>query len=182
MQGEAEPGEGVIPPDASADATALAGQVHDELAAVDRVLEMATAGSRYPHRIVAVEVEPASSEQSEKLSPPAALEPTLDLVRAEVRRAPLLDLAGELRELMTSDYLEPTPVLDAVESILAELARLERDGRWGRTFAERDRLRLRISAGEHAGDGVGGLHWAMWWALMEELDRLQALEATSEPS
>ncbi|MDQ4130843.1 MAG: hypothetical protein M3133_07640, partial [Actinomycetota bacterium] len=68
-----------------------------------------------------------------------------------------------------------------VEALLHELEGLEREGRWGRTFAERDRLRLRIADGEHAGDFVGGLHWAMWWALMEELDRLQALEAASAP-
>lgn len=149
--------------------------------AVDRVLQLAFESGFRPARIVVVEVEPASSEPSENLSPPLAdaLEAALDLIRAEIRRAPLLDLASELRDLMASDALEPTPVVEAVEALLAELAGLEREGRWGRTFAERDRLRLRISTGEHAGDFVGGLHWAMWWALMEELDRLQALEATS---
>lgn len=157
--------------------------VRSSPAAVDRLVATVTASSVSPPRIVVVEIEPASSEPSEKLTPEvaAALKPVIDLIAAEVRRAPLLDLAGELRELMTSGFLEPTPVVDAVESLLAELSKLEREGRWGRTFAERDRLRLRISSGEHAGDGVSGLHWAMWWTLMEELDRLQALEATSGP-
>ncbi|MDP8928324.1 MAG: hypothetical protein M3O70_07035 [Actinomycetota bacterium] len=153
------------------------------LAAVDHVLEVASAGDT-PTRIVVVEVEVANLEPSEQLSPPVeeAVEAALDRVRAEVRRVPLLDLAGQVRDFMTSEPLDPTPVVEAVEALLAELAVLEREGRWGRTFAERDRLKLRISSGEHAGDGVGGLHWAMWWALIEELDRLQALEAVSHRS
>ncbi len=153
-------------------------------AAPDHELHLALESGLGSARTVVVEVEPASVEPGGELSPQVegAWEAALEAIRAEIRRAPLLDLAQELRDFMTVDPLEPTPVVEAVEALLRELEGLEREGRWGRTFAERDRLRLRISDGEHAGDFVGGLHWAMWWALMEELDRLQALEATSGPS
>ncbi len=45
---------------------------YSELVAVDRVLGIATTSSLSPPRIVVIEVEPASSEPSEKLSPKVA--------------------------------------------------------------------------------------------------------------
>ncbi|HEX2026869.1 MAG TPA: hypothetical protein VHF25_02595, partial [Nitriliruptorales bacterium] len=130
-------------------------------------------------RLVVVHVEPPRAGPTDSAPPPVGqgLEEALQVVRAEIRRGPLLDLTRQVREVMASEQLERTPIVESVEALLDHLAMLERDGRWHRTFAERDRLRLRISTGEHAGDGVMGLHWALWWALIEELDRLQAVEA-----
>ncbi len=44
----------------------------------------------------------------------------------------------------------------------------------------RDELRLRIARGE-TGEGMDQLDWTLWWALIEELDRLQAVEAAQAP-
>ncbi len=59
--------------------------------------------------------------------------------------------------------------------LLDELELLDREGRFGAAFDLRDRLRDEISAG-HTPEGMMGLDWGLWWALVEELDRLQPLE------
>ena len=56
---------------------------------IDLVLEVAAGLGALPPRAIAIEVEPAQIESSEKLSPEAeaALEQALDLVREELARA-----------------------------------------------------------------------------------------------
>ena len=66
--------------------------------------------------------------------------------------------------------------LTTMTDLLAELELLEREGRWGRGFALRDRLRLAIAAGE-VSEGMEHRDWGLWWAMIEEMDRLEALEA-----
>lgn len=148
---------------------------------VDLVLDVATGFGVLPKRTVTIEFEPVLPGPSESLSDEAqaALETALELVRAEARRAPLLQLADEIRERLAERRLEPSPALEALEALLGELETLEREGRWGRTFAERDRLRLRISMGE-TGEGMDHLDWGQWWALLEELDRIEQAEAVAE--
>jgi len=147
---------------------------------IDLVIQVAAGLGALPARTVAVEVEPVGTESAQSLSALAAsgLEAALELVRAEVRRAPLLGLADQLRERAAGCRLEPAPApaLDTLERLLAELDILDRDGRWGRSFALRDRLRLQIAAGE-TGAGMDHLDWGLWWTLIEELDRLEPLEA-----
>ena len=149
---------------------------------VDLVVDVAGGLGALPARTVIVDIEPANTEPSENLSPEAsaALEGALELVRAEVRRSPLLALAERIGASLDRRRLEPSPALDALEGLLGELARLDHEGRWGATFALRDRLRLRISEGE-TGYGMDHLDWGLWWALIEELDRLQPLEVSAEP-
>lgn len=149
-------------------------------AGLEAALEDVAGLDAAPDRTVVVQVEPPRADLTDRTSREGrqGLEEALEVVRAEIRRGPLLELTRQVREVMASEPLEPTPVVESVEALLGALALLERDGRWNRTFAERDRLRLRIATGEHAGDRVMGLHWALWWALIEELDRLQAVEAT----
>ncbi|SDY56859.1 hypothetical protein SAMN05661080_03893 [Modestobacter sp. DSM 44400] len=152
---------------------AVTGYVHPDL-----VVEVAAALGALPPRTVAVEVEPAVTGSGEGLSRPATagLEVALDLVRAEVRRAPLLTLAGELWPLVGDDRLADSTALTALRALLEELAGLDRDGRWGRTFACRDQLKLGIA--QNAGSaGMDHRDWGLWWALVEELDRLEAVEA-----
>ncbi len=152
---------------------AVTGYVH-----VDLLVEVASGFEALPARTVAVEVEPAHVGPGEGLSPSAsdALEQALRLVRDEVRRAPLLALADVLRGLVQGDRLEPSPALEALRALLDELAGLDEDGRWGRAFALRDRMRLAI-AGSSSSEGMDHRDWGLWWALLEELDRLEALEA-----
>ncbi len=152
---------------------AVTGYVH-----LDLIVDIATGLGALPPRTVAIEVEPEKTSSGEGLSPSAqlGLEAALILVRTEVRRAPLLRLAAELRTLVEGDRLEPSASRDALRQLLDELTHLDREGRWGHTFALRDRLRLGI-AGALSSEGMDHRDWALWWGLLEEVDRLEAVEA-----
>jgi hypothetical protein len=147
--------------------------------AIRILLDVANGLGVLPARVVTIELEPVLLEPVDGLSPEAevAMSTLVDLVRAEVRRAHVLDLAGELRGLLDDGHLEPGPAVEALRALLDELDVLDREGRWGRTFAERDRLRYTIASGESS-EGMTHLDWGLWWTLIEELDRLQPLEAT----
>ncbi len=147
---------------------------------IDLVLEVAAGFDVLPARTIAIEVEPALTDPSDQLSAQAetALDEALDLVRAEVRRGPLLELVPMIREALADGHVGPSPALDATDALLGELEILDREGRWGGTFRERDRLRLRIGMGETS-EGMTHEDWGLWWALIEELDRLQQLEVAS---
>jgi len=151
---------------------AVTGYVHPDL-----VVEIATAFGHLPPRTVAIEVEPEQTGSGEGLSPLAAagLEDALDLVRAEVRRAPVLALADDLRALIDGDRLEESTALAALRLLLDELVLLDREGRWGRTFALRDRFTLGITEGASS-EGMDHRDWALWWTLIEELNRVEAAE------
>ncbi len=152
---------------------AVTGYVHPDL-----VVEVASGFGALPTRTVVIEVEPALTGSGEGLSASAtaALDTALELVRAEVRRAPLLDLAAQLRPLVDGDRLQDSTSLTALRELLVELEQLDRDGRWGRSFAVRDQLKWAIATGASA-EGMDHRDWALWWTLIEELDRLEAAEA-----
>ena len=152
---------------------AVTGYVH-----VDLIIDVASGFGVLPTRTVVIEVEPADTSSGEGLSvsAQAGLETALDLVRLEVRRFPVLRLADDMATLVEGDRLEPSASRDSLRQLLGELALLDREGRWGRTFALRDRLRLGL-AHEFSSEGMDHRDWALWWGLIEELDRLQALEA-----
>jgi hypothetical protein len=82
----------------------------------------------------------------------------------------------QLRQRCGEGRLEPSAALTTMRDLLDELDRLDVTGRWGATFAMRDRLRLQIAANRTSG-AMEHLDWALWWALIEELDRLQSLDA-----
>lgn len=142
---------------------------------VDLLVDVAAGLGALPARTVAFEVEPVSTMLDERLSPLAqeALGRVLVAVGAEIARLPLLALADQLGA--RARRYEPTPVSAAVRALLAELVTLDEEGRFAGTFAARDRLRLALAEGA-APDGAEGLDWALWWALLEELDRLQGRE------
>jgi hypothetical protein len=146
---------------------------------IDLVIDVAAGLEALPGRVVAIEVEPVGTGVDPHLSPQVAglLDEVLDLVRAEVRRAPVLALADEIAAELADGHVEGGMALDALRSLLAELRLVDREGRWGRTFAERDRLRYAIAAGE-AVEGMRHLDWGLWWTLVEALDRLQGEEST----
>ncbi|SNR81870.1 hypothetical protein [Blastococcus mobilis] len=157
---------------------AVVGYVH-----VDLVVDVAAGFGVLPPRTVAVEVEPEEVGPGEGLSASASagLRTALTLVRDEVRRAPLLQLVGELRPLLDGDRLEDSDALRVLRALLDELEVLDRDGRWGAAFALCDRLRLAIAGGS-ASAGMDHRDWGLWWALIEGLDRLQAIEGASPAS
>jgi hydrogenase maturation protease len=146
--------------------------------AIDLVVAVALALGGLPARTVAVEVEPVETASGEHLSPAVAarLDDLLALVRAEVRRAPLLELADRLRHDLSDGRLSPSPARGALHDVLVELEGLDADARWGAAFARRDRLRHLLGRGD-VGPGMEHLDWGLWWALVEELDRLQLLES-----
>lgn len=153
---------------------AVTGYVH-----LDLIVDVAAGFGVLPPRTVAVEVEPEKTTSGEGLSASAraGLEVALDLVRAELRRAPLLRLADELRQLTEGERLEPSAPTDALRQLLGELTTLDREARWGRTFALRDRLLISIAA-EPSSEGMDQQDWALCWGLIEELDRLEAVEGS----
>lgn len=166
-------------PDLSdAELQAAVGDAVTGYVAIDLVVEVATGLGVLPPRTVLIEVEPAVVGPGEGLSDTATagLQRALELVVLDVRRAPLLELAAELRELLDEGRLDPAPATDVLRLVLDELRLLDDEGRWGAAFALRDRLRLAIAAGE-TGEGMDHRDWGLWWALVEELDRLEAVEA-----
>lgn len=144
---------------------------------IELLLQVAAGLGALPPRTVVIEVEPALTGPGEDLSPEiaAALPDMIDMVRAEVRRAPLLSLVDELRDLLSEPRLEPSPALTAMDCLLAELHELDRHGAWGGAFRERDRVRAAIGAGL-TGEGMTHVDWALWWTLIEELDRIAVEE------
>jgi hydrogenase maturation protease len=145
---------------------------------IDLLVEVAAGFAALPARTVCIEVEPMRTDPATELSNEAriGLDGALELVRAEVRRVPLLELGDRLRELLGEGRIERTPVMLAMERLVAELDALDREGRWGSAFARRDELKLRIATGETP-EGMTHLDWSQWWGAIEELDRLQALES-----
>lgn len=166
----------------AAELQAAVGDAVTGYVAIDLVVEVATGLGVLPPRTVAVEVEPALVGPGEGLSASAAvgLRQAVELVVLEVRRAPVLELAAELRELLEDGRVEPAPATTVLRLLLTELMVLDEEGRWGSAFALRDRLRLSIAAGE-TGEGMDHRDWGLWWALVEELDRLEQMEALGPP-
>jgi hypothetical protein len=148
---------------------------------IDLVVEVAWGLGLLPERTIALEVEPATTGPGTQLSAlgERALDRVVDLARAEARRAPLLDLADDVRAELSGHGMDDSEALAATEELLAALHVLDREGRWGRAFAARDRLRLAISEGRLS-EGMTALDWGLWWTLIEELDRLQAQEGSAE--
>lgn len=148
---------------------------------IDLVVEVGWGFGALPNRTVAVEVEPTPvTGPSETLSEPATegLERACALVRAEVRRAPLLDLADQLRAELDDAPGDGGGGDAAMRALLDELALLDARGRWGATFRLRDEVRWQIGTGE--AQASTSLDWVLWWSLIEELDRLAAVEAVEE--
>lgn len=170
----------VGPPTLSAiDLQAAVGDAVTGYVGIDLIIEVATGLKALPRRTVVVEVEPEHVGPGEGLSARATegLDRAVSMVRTEIRRTPVLDLAEELRVLTVgTDRLEPSPALTTMTALLGQLELLEREARWGRAFSLRDHLRLAIAAGETS-DGMDHRDWGLWWALIEELDRLEAVES-----
>lgn len=145
---------------------------------LDLVIEVVTGLGALPPHTVSIEVEPAGVGPGEGLSGVAteALETALGLVRREVGRAPLRALAADLRSRRAEGRLAPSASTIALDSLLDELAVLDEGGRWGHAFARRDELRLALATGRTS-EEMDHHDWALWWAMLEELDRLQAAEA-----
>lgn len=147
---------------------------------IDLVVEVGRGFGVLPSRTVLVEIEPETIGPDERLSPlgEVALEEAVILVRTEILRTPVLDTADRIRGSLASGCLEPSGALAAMEELLNALDLLDREGRWGRTFAARDRLRRRIADGETS-EGMSHLDWGLWWGLIEAIDRLEAREAAA---
>ena len=147
---------------------------------IELVVEVAAGLGVLPARTIAIEVEPALTGPSDRLSPlgDEAVEQVADLVRAEVRRAPLLDLAERIadRTAGDGDRLGGAPAAATLVELVDAIKVLGDEGRWGRLFVLRDRLRRQIDAGQ-TGEGMDTLDWALWWALLEELDKVFGAEA-----
>jgi hypothetical protein len=147
---------------------------------LDLVVQVAGGLGALPDRTTAFEVEPEHVGPGEGLSAAAArgLDELLGMVRAEVARVPVLELGDRLRQRRRERAGVGSPASTAMDDLLAALDVVDAEGRWGMVFACRDRLRLGLA--EQGGGGGAMTHedWALWWAMLEELDRLQAADRT----
>jgi hydrogenase maturation protease len=151
---------------------------------VDLDLLLAVAGGfgSLPRRTVVIEVQPEVTGPGTELSASgtAALEQVLQSVRNEIRLAPLFDIADVVRDSLADGHVAPSLALDAVTALLAAIETLDAEGRWGRTFGEKNRVEQAIASGA---DTTGMTHadWATWWGLIEELTRLEAWSVRDLP-
>jgi hypothetical protein len=146
---------------------------------IDLILDVSAGLGVLPARTVTVELEPVTTGPADMLSAQAAgaLAGAVSLAWAEVLRTPLLELAGQLSD-HDPGRLGPHGAAHTVTLLLEELGGLDRTGQWGRSFSLRDRLRIQIAT-ELPPEGMDHLDWGLWWALIEELDRLEAAEAAT---
>jgi len=146
---------------------------------IDLVIDVAAGLGVLPDRTVTIELEPVTAGPATALSPRAAraLPRAVGLARAEALRTPLFELEDRLAD-HDPGRLGQIGAPRTVTLLRDELRSLDLTGRWGRSFALRDRLRTQIAA-ELPAEGMDHLDWALWWALIEELDRLEALEAAA---
>lgn len=147
---------------------------------IDIALRVADGLGVLPTNTVTIEAEPSTIEPSDRLSEAGELmlAEVVLLAGLEAGRVPLLRLADELRGILIVKPLEDSAALEALSELLQELKFLEDGGRWGRTFGLRDRLRLAIARGATS-EGMDHMDWGLWWALIEELDRLEKVEGTA---
>jgi hydrogenase maturation protease len=145
---------------------------------IDLLLDVCAGFGALPARTVLLEVQPSATGSGVELSPQAqaALPRVVEMVRTELERRSLSELVESLRERCAGDRLEPSAALTTMRALLDDLDGLDRTGHWGAAFTRRDRLRLDI-AQSHTSESMEHLDWALWWALIEELDRLQPLDA-----
>jgi Ni,Fe-hydrogenase maturation factor len=142
---------------------------------IDLVVEVAHALGVLPSRVVAIDVEPVvRNGPDDALSAAVAgvIDEAVELARDEARRAALFLSADQLRDTVADGHLTPSPALDALRSLLDEIQALDEQGRWGATFACRDRLEVLLGAGETP-EGMTRLDTGLWWNVIEEIDRLQ---------
>lgn len=152
---------------------AVSGYVH-----LDLVIQVTAGLGRLPARTVAVEVEPADTRAGTELSAPArrGLATAVRTVRSELARLPLLELAEMIDQTTPGDRLADAPAADALRELLAELRLVEREGRFGRSFTLRDTLVEALTQSPSSAQ-MEHRDWALWWALVEELRRLETAEA-----
>lgn len=149
---------------------------------VDLLLEVGALLGALPGRTVVVEVEPSDTSFGDRLSPEAAagLEEALEVVRADVRRAPLHVLVARLRERLADDEwpVPEGPAVDTLRRLLDAVESFDGSGRPGRLFVLRQELLARMTTGG-VPDRLDRLDWALWWALVEEIGRLHVEEASA---
>ncbi|MGH2706317.1 MAG: hypothetical protein ACRDJ4_14900 [Actinomycetota bacterium] len=158
-----------------------------EPSSIGDILAAADAAGLSPSRVLAFEITPggAGATVAEPHPGSPGFDQTVHMVRREVGRLPLFDLAdrvrailARLRSRMGREAQAASPAFRALADLIAHLAVVELEGRWGRSLELRDRLRAFIVAGQ-AGpemDWMDHLEWALVWALLEEMDRLQRAE------
>lgn len=143
---------------------------------IDTLLRVCTGLRALPRRSLVVEVEPRMTGPDPEISPQArrGLDEALSRVRSGLRHLRVLNLADQIGARLDEGDIEETAVTQAMEDLLASLRSMHAG--WGRTFAEKERFKLLLSS-QPSGEGMRHLDWAMWWTLIEELDRLEQSEA-----
>jgi hydrogenase maturation protease len=140
---------------------------------LDLLLDVAWGFGCLPDRTVVLEVEPAVVGPGEGMSDvvSALVDELVARVVEEADRTPLFDLVDLVEQRVVDPAMDTSIATEAMRDLVRELRGLDRTGHWGRTFAEKDRLRFAIAEGmtsatmEHA-------DWGLWWGVIEEIERL----------
>lgn len=163
----------------AADLQVAVGDAATGYVTMELVVEVAWGLGALPPRTIAIEVEPEPHDgPREELSASAraGLARACELVAIDVERAPLFEIAARLRDRLADEPHESAPAAEAMRRLLDELDVLDVEGRWGASFRHRDHVRSGIANGATP-DAMTNLDWVLWWSLLEELDRLGAVEA-----
>lgn len=147
--------------------------------AIDLIVEILAGFGAFPRRVVSVEVEPAMVGPTDQMSPEvtAAVDELTRLVRTEIVRAPVFYAVDELTTRLDDGHLDPSPARDALRSLVRELGRADRDGRWGATSSLRDALQAELSAG-NTSEAMDHADWGLAWGLIEGLGTAERAEAS----
>jgi hydrogenase maturation protease len=154
--------------------------------AIPLVINVAAGFGVLPWRTTTVEVEPATLESSDHLSPPvdAAVPIAAALIRREVGRIRLLQQADAVqREL--DESTQPGSQSDAdsatrqLRLLLRELRRLDDDGNWGAAPAIAEKLRQLLEESSTAAPEVAGRARASARALLDQVEAVLSGEAAA---
>lgn len=178
-----------VPPSAAWDLQDAVGAAATGHVAIPLVINVAAGFGVLPWRTTTVEVEPATLESSEQLSPAVdeAVPVAVSLIRRELGRIRLLQQADSVQEELeqgaaqgAESGADPATVRQ-LGLLLRELRRLDEDGHWGAAPAIAGRVRERLD--QRQADASSGTDITLPGAraLVDQVEAVLSQEAAVAP-